>query len=297
MRSGMIQTTYGKLFRRLLLPFVSTCAMMLFCTGCFTRETWHNLGKTETYLPEDSLRYEISPDGSEIVFSGRQKTAHYCWPLIHCVDSNRGYSKYTWNTYKTVEKRVSLDALTEDRWRQAPKPYRENLVRFHLDVVQDPDVPRAWIKDDLTPSFETPVERIEAGNSPPEDTRHDTWFQHYVNPDETVRLRINPDDLPLLSDRRNIFLKFYKRQTDGTTGPCNTLLVCPVTQDGSRYEMLAYHGNDYFLEVFRDGILEQGSTGVAGYCWKILWMPAAVVADVIALPVYLVFPPIMMNEP
>ena len=267
------------------------------CTGCFTPETWHHLGKTEVILPEGSLRYEISPDGSEIVFSGKQKTAHYCWPLIHCVDSNRGYSKYTWNTYKPLEKRVSLDSLTDPHWRQDPVPYREKLVRFHLIVEPDPSVPRAWIEDDSTPFFETPAERMDPGNIPPEDDPNYHWIRSYVNQDETLRLRVNPDDLPLLSDRQCLFLRFSKRQTDETPGSNGPLLVCPTGQEGRRYDMLAYRGYDFFDRSFWDGILEHGSTGAAGYCWKILWMPAAVVADVIALPVYLICPGILMREP
>ena len=286
-----------KMLIRNLLFAVVAAVFGLCCTGCFTAETWHHLGKTEVILPDGSLRYRISADGSEIVFSGKQKTAHYCWPLIHCVDSNRGHSEYTWNTYRTVEKRVSLDSLTDPHWRQDPVPYREKLVRFHLIVEPDPSVPRAWLADDSTPYFETPAERMDEGNIPPEDDPDYYWIRHYVNPDETVRLRVNPDDLPLLSDRQYLFLRFSKRKTEETPGSSGPLLVCPDGQDGSRYDMLAYRGYDHFDRSFWDGILERGSTGAAGYCWKVLWMPAAIVADVIALPVYLVFPPIMMNEP
>lgn len=61
--------------------------------------------------------------------------------------------------------------------------------------------------------------------------------------------------------------------------------------------MLAYSGDDFLLSDFWDRIMEQDSTGVAGYCWKVLWMPAAVVADVIALPVYLINPGILIPRP
>lgn len=289
--------TWKKTLIRHLLFAVLAAAPGLFCTGCFTAETWHHLGKTEVILPEESLRYQVSPDGSEIVFSGKQKTAHYCWPLIHCVDSNRGHSKYTWNTYTPLEKRVSLDSFMDPHWRQVPVPYREKLVRFHLIVEPDPSVPRAWLADDSTPCFETPAERMDEVNIPPENNPDYHWIRHYVNPDETVRLRVNPDDLPLLSDRQYLFLRFSKRQTEEAPGSNGPLLVCPAGQDGSRYDMLAYSGHDHFDRSFWDGILEHGSTGTAGYCWKILWMPAAVVADVIALPVYLICPGILMREP
>ena len=289
--------TWKKTLIRNLLFFIFAATLGLFCTGCFTAGTWNYLGKTETYFIRNSSRYHISQDGSEIVLSGKQKTAHYCWPLIHCVDSNRGYSKYTWNTYKTVEKNFPLDSPADSR-RMGPSPtYRENLVRFYLVVKPDPSVPQALIEDDSTPCFEMPAERMEEGNAPPKDDRHGNWFQYYVNPDETVRLRINPDDLPLLSDRRNLFLSFSKRQTEKIPGVHGPLLVCPTGGDGNRYEMLAYSGDDFLLSDFWDRIMEQDSTGVAGYCWKVLWMPAAVVADVIALPVYLINPGILIPRP
>ena len=180
---------------------LGVCIVMFCCTGCFSHGTWDDLGKSEVILPEYSMRFALSPDGDGIVFSGRQKTAHYCWPLIHCIDNNRGHSKYTWNTYKTVEKRVSLDDLTPGHWRQAPRPYRENLVRFRLLVELDPTAPLSLPEDDMTPYFETMVERVEARVAPADNTADADWSRRYVNPGETIRLRIHPDDLPLLSER------------------------------------------------------------------------------------------------
>ena len=49
-------------------------AVVVFCTGCFSQGTWDDLGKTEVILPEYSMRFALTPDGDEIVFSGRQKT-------------------------------------------------------------------------------------------------------------------------------------------------------------------------------------------------------------------------------
>lgn len=287
----------AKVFRRVASGcfMLSVCAVMLLCTGCFSHGTWDDLGKTESILPEYTMRYELSPDGNEIVFSARQKTAHYCWPLIHCIDNNRGHSKYTWNTYKTVEKRVPLDALTDAHWRQDPRPYRENLVGFRLLVEPDPTAPLSLSEDDLTPYFETKTERVEAGIAPSDNSSDIDWSRRYVNPGETLRLRIHPDDLPLLSERPYILLRLPVRQDEGPAELSRTLLACPVAHDGGRYEMLAYRGNEFFDAFFWQDVKDPGSTGFFGWCWKVLWMPAAIVADVIALPVYLIEPAILSH--
>lgn len=276
---------------------LAICAVALFCTGCFSHGTWDDLGKTEVILPEYNMRFALTPDGDGIVFSGRQKTAHYCWPLIHCIDNNRGHSKYTWNTYKTVEKRVSLDALTEGHWRQDPRPYRENLVRFYLVVEPDPTAPLSLPEDDMTPYFEALAERVEAGTAPTENTHDADWSRRYVNPGETLRLRIHPDDLQLLSERPNVLLRLPRRMGNGLPELSALLLACPVAQADGRYEMLAYRGEEFYDIFFWKDAMDVGSTGFFGWCWKVLWMPAAVVADIVSLPVYLIQPAVLMNQP
>ena len=272
-------------------------AVVVFCTGCFSQGTWDDLGKTEVILPEYSMRFALTPDGDGIVFSGRQKTAHYCWPLIHCIDNNRGHSKYTWNTYKTVEKRVSLDALTPDHWRQAPRPYRENLVGFRLLVELDPSAPLSLPEDDMTPYFEALVERVEAGAAPADNITDAGWSRFYVNPGETLRLRIHPDDLPLLSERPNVLLRLPSRMGNELPELSALLLACPVAHEEGRYEMLAYRGEEFHDIFFWKDAMDHGSTGFFGWCWKVLWMPGAIVADVIALPFYLIEPAILAREP
>ena len=270
-------------------------AVIVFCTGCFSQGTWDDLGKTEVILPEYSMRFALSQDGDEIVFSGRQKTAHYCWPLIHCIDNNRGHSKYTWNTYKTVEKRVSLDALTPDHWRQPPRPYHENLVGFRLVVEPDPSAPLSLPEDDMTPYFEAMVERVDAVAAPADNTTDADWSRRYVNPGETLRLRIHPDDLPLLSERPHVLLRLPRRMGNGLPELSALLLACPVAHEEGRYEMLAYRGEEFYDIFFWKDAMDVGSTGFFGWCWKVLWMPAAIVADVIALPFYLIEPAILAH--
>lgn len=169
--------------------------------------------------------------------------------------------------------------------------------------MPDPSVSRVRSEAGSAPVFELPVERISEGDAPRADIL-DSWRTQYVNPNETVRLRVNPEDLPLLSDRWGFVLNFLRRLSpeerllasggDTTvltlgekTQYYGKLLVCSCAQDGDRYEVATYRGDDFRSDdTFWKDHMELGSTGVLGYCWKVLWIPAAVVADVAALPVY-----------
>ena len=93
-------------------------------------------------------------------------------------------------------------------------------------------------------------------------------------------------------------------------------LMFPVSADGNRYELLSsadpgpvtafripayntlYPFREKQIEEIENEYRNSGRTPTPeAVCWKILWLPTALAFDVIALPVYLVFPPIMMNEP
>ena len=58
-------------FVRSLLFAALVAAVGICGTGCFSQGTWDDLGKTEVILPEYSMRFTLTPDGDEIVFSGR----------------------------------------------------------------------------------------------------------------------------------------------------------------------------------------------------------------------------------
>ena len=81
------------------------------------------------------------------------------------------------------------------------------------------------------------------------------------------------------------------------TGAAYLLLACPVAQEDGRYEMLAYRGEEFHDIFFWKDAMDVGSTGFFGWCWKVLWMPAAIVTDVIALPFYLIEPAILWRDP
>ncbi len=251
---------WKKTLIRNLLFAVLCAAAGFYCTGCcwaMTEKTWDRLGSEKATIT--NRHYEYSPDRSEIVFSGKKQTKHYVWPFLTAFD-------VSWNTYKPFEKRIALE------------PVPENLIRVHFEAVPDPAAFRAhnflreWMPGEN--QFDNPVELIRDG------TVLSATRLPFVRPDDTLRMHVHPDDLPVLS------------------GPCvirlepvyNALLLFPYAQDGSRYEMLTR--DDVFaksLHVFADEFEDEAkrdnedSIGTLGYCWKYFWLPSAAVTDILIM--------------
>ena len=231
-----------------------------YCTGCcwaMTEKTWDRLGSEKASIT--NRHYEYSPDRGEIVFSGKKQTTHYVWPFLTAFD-------VSWNTYKPFEKRIPLE------------PVPENLIRVHFEAVPDPAAFRAhnflreWMPGEN--QFDNPVEPTRDG------TVLSATRLPFVQPGDTLRMHVHPDDLPVLS------------------GPCvirlepiyNALLLFPYAQDGFRYEMLTR--DDVFansLHVFADEFEDEAkrdnedSIGTLGYCWKYFWLPSAAVTDILIM--------------
>ena len=231
-----------------------------YCTGCcwaMTEKTWDRLGSEKASIT--NRHYEYSPDRGEIVFSGKKKTKHYVWPFLTAFD-------VSWNTYKPFEKRISLE------------PVPENLIRVHFEAVPDPAALRAhnflreWMPGEN--QFDNPVELIRDG-AVLSATR-----LPFVQPGDTLRMHVHPDDLPVLS------------------GPCvirlepiqHAILLFPYGQEGSSYLMLT--ADDVLaksLHVFADEFEDEAAQdnedpiGTLGYCWKYFWLPSAAVTDILIM--------------
>ena len=245
---------------RNLLFAVLCMAAGFYCTGCcwaMTEKTWDRLGSEKASIT--NRHYEYSPDRSEIMFSCKKKTKHYVWPFLTAFD-------VSWNTYKPFEKRIPLE------------PVPENLIRVHFEAVSDTAALRAhnflreWLPGEN--QFDNPVEFIRDG------TVLSATRLPFVQPGDTLRIHVHPDDLPVLS------------------GPCvirlepvyNALLLFPYAQDGSRYEMLTR--DDVFansLHVFADEFEDEAKRdnedpiGTLGCCWKYFWLPSAAVTDILIM--------------
>ena len=132
-------------------------------------------------------------------------------------------------------------------------PLPGNMVRFYLEAIPDSYSPRA----------------------------HN--ILSYVEGD-TVRLWVHPDDMPLLSEPYAVRLLPKKEQSN------NLFVVFPYRRDGNRFEMLADPGGIFRCRPFSrdfDAAVKQENAeppGVLGWCWKCLWLPAAVVTDAVVMP-------------
>ena len=285
------------LIRNLLFAVVAAAAG-LFCTGCFTAMTLDELGSTRSYIAGE--HYEFSPDRDEIVLSCRKEKEYNYIPFLH------PFGIAPKKTVQDYEKRIPLN------------PVPDNLMRIELDVTSDASAARAERSPfagggsvfralDGVMEFPTPAEllRGDAGSSasPP-----------ILSAGNTLRLRVHPDDLPLLSDPFVICLsvpfdqlmnEFYPeyRTVSGESvesghdaheqNATAHLLVFPYAQDGGRYQALTdadlgfrnLHpfSREYEAEANRDN---EHSTGFFGWCWKIFWVPSALVVDVALIPVY-----------
>ena len=285
------------LVRNLLFVAVAT-ATVLLCTGCFTAMTLDELGSTKSYIAGE--HYEFSPDRGEIVFSCRKEKEYNCIPFLH------PFGIAPKKTVQDYEKHIPLN------------PVPDNLMRIELDVTSDASAARAERSPfagggsvfralDGVMEFPTPAELLhgDAGSSasPP-----------ILSAGNTLRLRVHPDDLPLLSDPFVICLsvpfdqlmnEFYPEyqtvcgesvESGHDAHEQNAtahLLVFPYAQDGGRYQALTdadlgfrnLHpfSGEYEAEANRDN---EHSTGFFGWCWKLFWVPSALVMDVALIPVY-----------
>ena len=287
------------LVRNLLFVAVAT-ATVLLCTGCFTAMTLDELGSTQSYIAGE--HYEFSPDRGEIVFSCRKEKEYNYIPFLH------PFGVAPKKTVQDYEKRIPLN------------PAPDHLMRIELDVIPDASAARAERSPfagggsvfralDGTMEFPTPAERLrvdaDSSASPP-----------ILSAGDTLRLRVHPDDLPLLSEPfvtcllapfDQVMRELYPDYRTVSGDPAESesghdahernaterLLVFPYTQNGSRCQALTdadlgFHNlhpfsQDYEAEVKQDN---EHSTGFFGWCWKIFWVPPALAVDIALIPVY-----------
>lgn len=289
-----------KPFFRDLLFTVIIMGAGFCCTGCFTAVTLDELGSTRSYIAGE--HYEFSPDREEIVFSCRKEKDCYYIPFLHA------FGVAPTETVQTYEKRVPLNPVPDD------------LMRIELNVIPDASVVRAesspsfgsggeFRASDGIMEFPTPAKCIR-GNADLSASRP------ILSAGETLELRAHPDDLHLLSEPfafsflapfDQVMKEFYPEYRSVSGGASESedghdghelnvtvhLLVFPYARDGSRCRALTaadlgFHNLHPFSREFEAEAKQDNeqSTGFFGWCWKIFWVPAAVVADVACLPFY-----------
>ena len=287
------------LIRKLFFAVV-VAAVGVFCTGCFTAMTLDKLGSTMSYVAGE--HYAFSPDRDAIVFSCRKEKEYYYIPFLH------PFGIAPKKTVQAYEKHIQLN------------PIPDQLMRIELDVISDTSAPRAERSPftgaggcfralDGIIEFSTPAEHLlgDAGSSAPPPI---------LSSGDALRLRVHPDDLSLLSDPfvtcllvpfdqlMNEFYPEYRTASSKSAQPDHAhdaheqnatvrLLVFPYAQDCGHYQALTdadlgfrnLHpfSREYEAEAKQNN---EHSTGFFGWCWKIFWVPSALVVDVALIPVY-----------
>ena len=284
--------TGKKTLIRNLLFAALVMAAGFYCTGCCIESVTHDLGSTKTGFYD--YHYEMSPGRDEIVFTSKRSKQYNYLPFYGAF-----HHKPAWTSVTDWEERIPLDPLPED------------LMRCALIVETIPDAPRAR---KLTPVPQPDI-IIDGGGRDNLETSCAEGLVEFeaqvdklpVSGDETILLPAHPDDLPYLS--QPFRLRLFRRDgspEEQTKG--EPYLMFPVAVNGDHYELLTVSGtkkNDYgsrihnlypFREAqnmeirqeYRGKNQGQGNPTTEAICWKVFWMPSAIVADTLALPGYIV---------
>ena len=287
--------TWKKTLIRNLLFAVLLVAAGLYCTGCCTMSVIQNLGTTRTRFSE--YRYEMSPDRDEIILTGKRTKEYNYLPFYGAL-----HEAPAWTSVKDYEKRIPLNPLPED------------LVRCNMVVETVPDAPRAKVM----PLYPLPPGVYDDNDirklSPDEVTDPSAVqfeFEAFVDElpvgeDETIHLRVHPDDLPYLSRpfRLIVWHRGEEELPEGERSGRDRYRMFPYAVNGNRYELLCSNelmpfDEDWLRELKQDYWRPLAMKEIAGYgggessgspsfgviCWKVLWFPSAVVGDVILIPV------------
>lgn len=322
MRTKMKESLFPNRLLRPLLSLVAVCVLMLSGSGCACTSVVKSLGTTNTSFSD--YRYELSPGRDEIILTSKRKTEYNYLPFYGWL-----HRKPAWTSISDCEERIPLD------------PLPGNLRRCELIVETVPDAPPAMF---LTPSSSTVLdseslfmrqffqEIVMEGNG--HSGYADGIYEFTAAADkfplsegDTLRLKVRPKDLPLLSRPFRIRLvragetgedaavapplpafggsmpgdNLFFLQGEGYTAVTNTgnynsdfrdCLMFPRTSDGDRRELLASDRLYPFRENQAEEIMSEyhdgGTPTVAAVCWKVLWFPAALVVDVLVTPVLVV---------
>ena len=330
-----------KLFRKKLFAALAA-ALGICCTGCAVCSDIYSLGTTRTEYGD--FRYEMSPDGREIVFTSKRTKEYNYLPFYGFL-----HHKSAWTSVSDVEERIPLE------------PLPDNLSRCGMTVETAPDAP----PPKFLASFSVP-DSLYLGNGESRkimmpDSSNFILFEGDSNSNyaggiyefavyaddcrlrggETLRLRVRPAYLQYLN--RPFRIRLYGRDGKTDAGPAvepgfytfpqgyavvggssradsnsKPYLMFPVFADGDRLELLTDLGagpdniwlqRSKSLYPFREKQMEEiaheyqdhsGETPTAeAVCWKVLWFPASLAFDVIALPYYVIVVPIayMLNPP
>lgn len=247
----------------LFLAFLAVC---LGGTGCMmSRATMKWTGREEQRFK--NIRYALSPDKKELTLTYEREKKRYVIPLACFLIWEKTPPCLT--SVQSFEKHIPLD------------PMPDELVLKHVDVTVDPEAPKKRIPSSWTemPHFNDHfLEYVVRPNDPFKDFKtYEDFLKVY--PQFLYKATVHPDELPALS------VPWVLR------GPSPMI---PYDREGDRYVCLSpmengwyqvdYPPVEYYSRHDRGDYMIM-KTGFFGWCWKVIWLPVGLAADVVLLPV------------
>ena len=311
MQSDMILTTHKVLFRWFLLPFVSVCVLMMLCTGCVTRSVIDDLGTTSTEFSDHI--YMMSPGRDGIIVRSKRTVKHNWLPFYGSFHRTPAWTSVSdWEAYIPLSpppENLSRCSLIVEVASDAPEPdYLAPVSKSEFEWQGIASQECSTLCAGGQYEFEIQTDELP------------------LREGDTLRLRVQPRHLPYLSQPFRIRLVrpyekedwFPRTSLRQAANDSEQYFMFPVAVDGSRYELLTvlrpwdeYHSSAGsrewidsiypFRESQREEIMREygdrrdayderphtdGKPSFGAICWKALWFPSALVADVVCLPVY-----------
>ena len=259
-----------EIWKRLPLLAFAVLAVILFGTGCCIRNAW-SIGERTATL--DDRYFEYSADSDEFIYTCLKKTERSL-PFF-----------LTHDTYEPVTLNFNLDSARKDMipviLEKEPYATYSFMQRKSKDGTKTAN--RFKVADLFRDGKYVDAQTISSESG--------------VRPGDTIRLRIAPEDYPVLSEPCLFELGYPPMDNRLTTGFDFGYYYCLVfpqsqTVDGSPCEMLAYPAVSAFDEKVQKDVIKEteqlrNSYNPLWYGACVLMTPVAIVGDVLLLPYYI----------
>ena len=255
--------------KRNIMLYLAFFAVCLGGTGCmaYSKASMKWTGREEMRFK--NIEYELSPDKQELILTYERERKWYVIPLPWIYFEIMRDVPPAMTSVQTFEKRIPLD------------PMPDELVLKHVDITVDPQAPKKRISSSWTemPHFNDHfLEYVVRPNDPFKDFKtYEDFLKVY--PQFLYKATVHPDELPALS------VPWVLR------GPSPMI---PWDREGDRYVYLSpmkngwyqvdYPPVEYYSRHDRGDYMIM-KTGFFGWCWKVIWLPVGLAADVVLLPV------------
>ncbi len=250
----------------LFLAFLAVCLGGTGCMAC-SKASMKWTGRKEVRFK--NIEYELSPDKQELILTYERERKWYVIPLAWiCFEIMRDVPP-AMSSVQTFEKHISLD------------PMPDELAKKYVDVTVDPAAPKKRYHSHWTdmPYFDYHfLQFVVRPNDPFKDFKtYEDFLKVY--PQFLYKATVHPDELSDLSEpwvqSGPSPMIFYGRDGD------RYIYISPVRSGWygvdfpPREDYSGYDRKEY-LVMKADSF---------DWCWKVIWAPVGLVADVVLLPV------------